>query len=355
MRDPTLCAKRSRKRVFSRLLPFVVAIGGLLVALSDVSAAKPPAAPDLGKTVPPKKPGPGATPRPITRIARPLRKPQRARVQAAGPLATWSSLKGEFPNGGVRIRLAGAAIDLATIPAGKFMMGSVASAGGPDEEPAHRVRISAFELGSTEVTVGQFQAYCRAARKPMPQQEAWNNTTEHPVHNVNWNDATGYCSWATTELRRAGISGTIRLPTEAEWEYAARGGATGLDGKPWYKYPWGNQAPAGGSRLANFSGNGDGFEKSAPVGRFKPNGYGLRDMAGNVWEWCQDRYDEGYYAKSPVENPQGPADSDKPLRSLRGGSWSYDLFDLRASSRFRFGAEFRDVIGGFRLARTPRP
>ena len=363
MRDPTLCAKRSRTRAISRLLSFVAATGGLLLALSSVSDAKPPTLPDLRKTGPTKKSGPSKTRRSNRRVVRPSPKPRSSdkrpvsRPEPTGPLARLTSLTGEFPYGGARLTLGGAAIDFATIPRGEYMMGALASDSdaAADEKPAHRVRISAFELGLTEITVGQFQAYCRAARKSMPKQEAWNNTTEHPVHNVSWNDATGYCNWATNELRRAGVPGTIRLPTEAEWEYAARGGATGIDVKPLYKYPWGDQDPPGGDGLVNFSANGDGFEKTAPVGRFKPNGYGLRDMAGNLWEWCQDRYDDGYYATGPVENPQGSNELDKRVRILRGGSWFSGPGFLRASSRFGLEPDFRGFNFGFRLARTLRP
>ena len=361
--DPSNGAKRARRHLASRLIPFVVAAGGLLMALSGVSDAKPPTLPDLLKTVPTKKQGPNTTRRSNRRVARPNPRSKRPdkrpipRPQPTGPLARLTSLPRVFPYGGASLTLGGAEIDFATIPGGEFMMGALASdsAAQSDEKPAHRVRISAFELGSTEVTVGQFQAYCRAARKSMPKQEAWNNTIEHPVHNVSWNDATGYCTWATNELKRAGIPGTIRLPTEAEWEYAARGGATGIDGKPLHKYPWGDQAQAGGDGLVNFEGNGDGYEQTAPVGRFKPNGSGLRDMAGNVWEWCQDRYDEGCYAKSRVENPQGSQEAKKPYRVLRGGSWNNSPDHLRASTRGRDVPDYRFDDLGFRLARTLRP
>ena len=256
-----------------------------------------------------------------------------------------------------RVNLGGETVELMGIPGGKFMMGALASdsLAHDDAKPAHRVRLSGFEIGVTEVTVGQFQAYCRASGKEMPKQEDWNNTAQHPVHNVTWDEAVGFCGWATSELKRHGLTGSVRLPTEAEWEYAARGGATGIDGKPLYKYPWGDQAPAGGDGLANFDGNGDGYQFTAPVGRFKPNGYGLRDMAGNVSEWCQDRFDEGYYAKSPAENPQGTNDIEQRSRVLRGGSWGGSPRDLRASFRFRSVPVSRSYRYGFRLARTLRP
>ena len=231
-------------------------------------------------------------------------------------------------------------------------MGALAwdSRADTDEKPAHRVRMSGFEIGVTEVTVGQFQAYCRATGKEMPKQEDWNNTQQHPVHNVTKGEAGGYCDWATSELKRQGLPGMVRLPTEAEWEYAARGGATGIGGKPLHRYPWGDRVPARGEALANSYGKEDGYEYAAPVGQFKPNGYGLRDMAGNVWEWCEDLYDEGYYARSPVDNPEAFGRSAPRLCVLRGGSWSYYAVNLRASLRSGFQPDYRYFYFGFRVA-----
>ena len=254
-----------------------------------------------------------------------------------------------------RVTLGGVEIELTGIPGGEFMMGALAtdSQADTDEKPAHRVKVSGFEMGVTEVTVGQFQAYCRATGKKMPKQEHWNNTARHPVHNVSWNDAVAYCEWATSELKTQGLKGTMRLPTEAEWEYAARGGATGVDGRVRHKYPWGDRAPAGGDRLANYYGSGDGYRYTAPVGQFKPTGYGVRDIAGNVWEWCQDLHDQGYYARSPAENPQGPIDPTLSSRVLRGGSWGFLPGHLRASHRdWNEPGEWGFSLG-FRLARTP--
>ena len=292
------------------------------------------------------------------RAAGKLAKKERVVLQAGRRSEVQISLDEEFTPGRVaRVQLGGETVELMGIPGGEFMMGALAtdSEAEGDEKPAHRVRLSGFEMGVTEVTVGQFLAHCRATGKELPKQQDWNNTAQHPVHNVNWDDAVGFCAWATSELKRQGLPGSVRLPTEAEWEYAARGGATGIDGRPLYKYPWGDQASAGGDGLVNFTGNGDGYQYTAPVGRFKPNGYGLRDMAGNLWEWCQDRYDEGYYAKSPVENPQRSKDLGKRLLVLRGGSWGDHPLNLRASNRNRDEPDPRHFGYGFRLARTTRP
>ena len=354
MRDPTLCAKRTRRRAISRLLSSVLAAGGLLVALSSVSDAKPPTLPDLRKTVPIKKPSPAATPRSSRRVARPTPKP-RSRVKTTVPSRA-PVLSRHL--GGARLNLGGVEIELTAIPAGEFIMGALAtdSEADADEKPAHRVKVSRFEMGVTEVTVGQFQAYCRATGKEMPEQESWNSTAQHPVHNVTWADAVGYCEWATREMKRQGLPGSVRLPTEAEWEYAARGGATGVDGKPRYVYPWGDRTPSEGSGLANVVGKDDGFEYTAPVGRFKPTGYGLRDMAGNVWEWCLDRFDPRYYARSPGENPRPEEDGKSSFRVHRGGSWLDNPEGLRVSVRDYGGPSTRSYYGlGFRLARTLSP
>ena len=131
-----------------------------------------------------------------------------------------------------------------------------------------------------------------------------------PVTHVSWNDAVAFCAYEKG-----------RLPTEAEWEYAARGGKEGEI------FPWGNELRPGGKPAANWwqgvfpskLTKEDGFLSRAPVGRFKPNGYGLYDMIGNVWEWNADWFDAGYYSKSPVENPKGPVQGKD--RVMRGGSW----------------------------------
>ena len=255
------------------------------------------------------------------------------------------------------------------------MMGALAtdSEAQADEKPAHRVKLSGFEIGVTEVTVGQFQAYCRAKGKEMPEQEDWNNTAQHPVHNVTWDDATGFCVWATSELKRQGLPGSVRLPTEAEWEYAARGGDTVLNGRARKVFVWGDHMPQTAAPVGNlmdvraraifsaapaklfFPNYDDGYGHTAPVGRFPANAFGLRDMAGNLFEWCRDRSEEGYYAESPVENPQGSADEDNPLRVRRGGSWNLSPGGHRAS--YRDGGEpgERGIGSGFRFARTLKP
>ncbi|MBC8233813.1 formylglycine-generating enzyme family protein [bacterium] len=207
------------------------------------------------------------------------------------------------------------------IPAGAFSMGS--NDGESNEKPVHTVYLDAFYMDVYEVTVGQYRKFIKATGHNTPnwsKVSKYSPTDNHPIVYVTWDDAQAYCKWAGK-----------RLPTEAEWEKAARGGLVGK------KYPWGDEAPdAEGKYRANYyvgnNGIADADQYCAPVGSFSPNGYGLYDMAGNVWEWCEDWYDEKYYSSSPRKNPPGPASGSS--RVVRGGSWSGNSFSMRAADRF---------------------
>jgi formylglycine-generating enzyme required for sulfatase activity len=224
--------------------------------------------------------------------------------------------------------------DMVFIPGGYFTMGSDTD----DESPRHKVWVDPFFMDKFEVTNHQYKEFIEATGHPKPPffNDSDLNKSDQPVVGVSYYDAASYAKWAGK-----------RLPTEAEWERAARGG---LKGK---YFPWGdkpvtsrcNYAPKG-------SKEADGYEYTAPVGKFPSNNYGLYDMAGNVWEWCQDFYDAEYYKTSPVKNPLGP-DSGY-TRVLRGGSWlSINPKYLKCSSRLELKPFVQDRYYGFRCAKTP--
>jgi formylglycine-generating enzyme required for sulfatase activity len=223
----------------------------------------------------------------------------------------------------------GAADDMVLIPAGPFVMG-----GDFDEEqPRHRVVLDAFWIDRFEVTNQQYAEYLRATGAQAPL--FWNKSErfhsgekfpQHPVVGISWFEAKAFCEWKGK-----------RLPTEAEWEKAARGGREGL------AYPWGNVPDR--SR-ANFEGQG-----TLPVGSFPPNDYGLFDMSGNVWEWVSDWFDAEYYRKSPEANPTGP-DSGRE-KVVRGGSYVDGSGPLRVAHRHWYPPQSRYKWLGVRCAKIP--
>jgi formylglycine-generating enzyme len=293
------------------------------------------------------------------------------------------------------------------IPGGTFWMGS--EKGGPDERPVREVTLDGFWMDKHPVTNRQFERFIResgyvtiAERRPDPEDfpgvpaellvpgsvvfspppgevslnnhHAWwryvpgaswrhpegpgsgiQGREDHPVVHVSWHDAAAYAQWAGK-----------RLPTEAEWEYAARGG---LDRQP---FMWGEELVPNGQwqaniwqgRFPNENTEEDGFHATSPAGSFPPNGYGLYDMAGNVWEWCADWYRPDYYATGPSVNPKGPADSfdpnepTLPKRVMRGGSYlCSDLYctGYRPSARMKTSPDTGLSHTGFRLAKDGPP
>lgn len=269
---------------------------------------------------------------------------------------------------------------LVLIPAGESMMGSSDSEKdrSSNESPQHRIRITRpFYLGQHEVTVGQFRAfvddsgYKTDAEKDgkggfgfdpktntfsQKQEYTWRNpgfqqTNDHPVVNVSWNDAAAFCDWLSRKE-----SQRYRLPTEAQWEYGCRAGTTtryscGDDAETLVQV--GNVADAAvKAKYPQFPtiSASDGYLYTAPVGRFRPNAFGLYDVHGNVWEWCSDWYDGGYYGHSPVDDPTGP--SAGSLRVFRGGGWSSNAGYCRSAYRNRGSADGRFDILGFRVARA---
>jgi formylglycine-generating enzyme len=261
------------------------------------------------------------------------------------------------------------------VPAGSFEMGCVAKDADctDDEKPPHRVTLSTgFWLGRTEVTVDAFGRFVAATgHRTTAESDGWSYVVEdrirqkpgvrwdtgkagaEPATHVSWYDAAAYCAWAGG-----------RLPTEAEWEYAARGGAAGR------RYAWGDSPSplVGGRKHANvwdesvkkvfpnekdvIAGYDDGHVRLAPVASFEPNGFGLHDMAGNVAEWCADWFNKLTYG-APRKDPRGPGLGSERL--LRGGSWNDGPAYLRLSERIGYAPGLHNDSIGFRCARDAAP
>ncbi len=279
---------------------------------------------------------------------------------------------------------------MALIPGGEFEMGDHFSEGEPNELPVHAVRVDSFNVDIYEVTNQQYADvlnwaldqggliscmgtgtvcqygsgvhYAHTAESIPEVGITWDGSTfgarpgreDHPIIRVTWHGAAAYANWRSMEDGRDPSydfstwecdfdANGYRLPTEAEWEYAARGG----EHTPYYRYPWGDTIDGSD---ANYSGSGDPYEggeevlQSTPVGYYDgtqtppgsdmANGYGLYDMAGNVEEWCQDWYASDYYSNSPCDNPHGPPGGTE--RVVRGGSWARGVGGLRSAMRLRF-------------------
>jgi formylglycine-generating enzyme required for sulfatase activity len=210
--------------------------------------------------------------------------------------------------------------------------------GSSDEHPVHTIYLDDYWIYQTEVTNRMYALCVEAKICESPESSEYGNddSADHPVVTVSWYDAQTYCEW---------VGG--RLPTEAEWEKAARGGLENMS------YPWGNEAPVCDLGAENGAQFNDCNGESVPVGSFAPNGYGLYDMAGNVWEWVADWYVSDYYQNSPLENPIGPEYGD--FRVLRGGSSSYNYSSLRVAYRRNSSPAIAFYLSGFRCALSPQP
>ncbi|MCK4905749.1 formylglycine-generating enzyme family protein [bacterium] len=241
------------------------------------------------------------------------------------------------------------------IPAGEFVMG--ADKEGYDERPPHKVYINSFYMDKYEVTQEEYQ---RVTGKPSSIYEQGQNM---PVTGVSWNDAARYCNKKseTEGLQPCYNEKTwqcdfskngYRLPTEAEWEYACRAGSMGKyccgdDKEKLKEYAWHNSnAPT----WTSLRGETYLQNKAHPVGSKKPNTFGLYDMHGNVWEWCNDQFSSGYYSKSPGKNPRGPRKG--KYRVLRGADWMSIPDDCRCAKRARGLQDYKFMPYGFRCVRT---
>lgn len=224
-------------------------------------------------------------------------------------------------------------VSMVLIPAGPFTMGREDAS--PDERPTRRVFLAAFYIDRYEVTVADYAKFLKSegVDPPLLWQEARRGQNqEKPVLGVDWYDAAEYCRWVNK-----------RLPTEAEWEKAARG----IDGRI---YPWGNDPPT--NVYANFGHEtATGYTAVAKGGSFEKgqSPYGIYDLAGNVWEWVADRYDEHYYQHSPERNPRGPTTG--PLRVVRGGAWNSPPAIIPAANRNANLPSVRRSDVGFRCAK----
>jgi sulfatase modifying factor 1 len=229
------------------------------------------------------------------------------------------------------------------IPAGEFIMGKDVE-GDPeaDHSPAHRVRIDAFYLDKNEVTNAQYLEYCEQTGARLP--EFWGmevfrsgpDFPDHPVVGISAREAQKYAEWAGK-----------RLPTEAEWEYAARGGLSGAD------YPHGELLEETDANYWSWPELQSTGDRLMPAGSYAANGYGLHDMAGNVAEWVADFYDADYYEQSPFENPAGPERGE--FQVIRGGGWHTGPGCVRVWFRNGLPANWRDFNVGFRCARAAGP
>jgi len=282
------------------------------------------------------------------------------------------------------------AMKLVLVPAGRFLMGSspkeleilkresgkagvLGDQAQSDEDPQHEITLTKpFFMGACPVTRGQFAAFVaddgyqtdaeKGGGAVVWDGSAWDKvagtswkkpgfeqTDDHPAVCVSHNDAAAYCAWLSKKTGR-----TVALPTEAQWEYACRAGTAAA-------YLWGD-APDGGKGWCNAADQAakkvmgdrwsyftwdDGFAHTSPVGKFKPNAFGLYDMPGNASQWCSDWYDRGYYAKSPKADPQGPADG--AHRVLRGGGWFAPPLGCRSAGRDRIMPEYGFSYFGFRV------
>lgn len=225
--------------------------------------------------------------------------------------------------------------DIVVIPEGSFLMGS--ESGPENEQPCHRVWLDRFGMGRFPVANKDYEFFLDDTRRSAP--PFWRDPVfsdlDQPVVGVTWDDATAYCVWLSAQA-----GDQFRLPTEAEWERAARGGRDGA------LYPWGDESPAEKGYVGCDSKTGG----PARIAINQPNGFGLYDMSEGVHEWCSDYYDYHYYRCSPEKNPQGPASGER--RASRGGSWRHRIKFSRCAARSSLPPRFQYSDYGFRVALT---
>jgi sulfatase modifying factor 1 len=201
-----------------------------------------------------------------------------------------------------------------TVEGGTFTMGDTEMEGESNEQPSHQVTLKTFKIAKTETTVAQWKVFCNATGRSMPETPSWGWIDSHPIVNVNYGNAMAYCDWLAEKM-----DADYRLPTEAEWEYAARGGKQSMG----YKYSGGRSLDNAGWYEANSN------MQTQAVAQKKANELGLYDMSGNVWEWCKDWY--GDYAATAQTNLKGATSGSN--RVVRGGSWCNSAAYCRVAHR----------------------
>ena len=245
--------------------------------------------------------------------------------------------------------------DMVKIEGGTFLMGSKDNdkLAQIDEKKQHQVKVNSFELSKFEVSVWQWKKFVSATKSKMPEKQSWGWKDNYPINGITWEEAVTYCNWlsATEKLQpvysKNGpnyvcnfYANGYRLPTEAEWEFAARGGKL--------------------AKATNYSGSDNANEiawhktnsNKSPhtIGTKSPNKLGVYDMSGNVWEWCWDWYSENYYTNDKINNPRGPEMGEK--RAVRGGSWDSELNCLRTANRVSTYPGKTHEFYGFRISRS---
>ena len=304
---------------------------GRFAALAQARIARLRAAQAQGTAPPPAKTAPAVT-SPATAAKPP---PSRPAQPAPAPASAAPAASAARPTAGSVIKDCPACPPLIALPAGSFTMGSNNS--DPSEKPAHRVAITApFAIGKFEVTVQQWNA-CVNAGGCQKTTQAANTPPDAPIRDVSWDDAQQYVKWLASTTGKP-----YRLPTEAEWEYAARGGTS-------TRYWWGEQMATG---KANCKECGQPWANEGPAraGSSAANAFGLHDTSGSVWEWVSDCWHNSF-----KDAPTDGRSWDEPncrVRVIRGGSWREGAPYMVASTRFRYDAGVRQFQNGFRVARS---
>ncbi len=223
-------------------------------------------------------------------------------------------------------------IEFVFIKGGKFVMGDILHK-DRDASPPHRVTVKDFWIGKYEVTFEQYDAFCKATKRKLPDDNGWVRSTR-PVINVSWQDATEFTKWLSEKSGR-----NVRLPSESQWEYAARAGTT-------TPYWWGNQKE---KNMANCFDCGSEWDKNktAPVGSFKHNPWGLHDMHGNINEWVFDKAHEGYENAPETDEPW--LENGLNYRIVRGGSYRFGIGNMKAHFRDWYAEDSTTTDTGFRV------